>query len=1136
MIVDKLASIPYLKSRSARWLWLACLLWLSAPAAAAVHHALEVSIDPARQHIAVTDTLTVEAGQARIEFDLHRALVPELLTPGLTLTASPEMAATETPALNIASETTGPAAVRYRVDLPAGQTRLTLRYQGRIAHALETGGEEYAQQFSETPGTITPAGVFLAGRSVWYPHVRGEMMTFDLDLRLPAGWYGMSQGARSEHASAADLVREHWRCSTPQEEIYLIAGPFTEYTATADGVTAMVLLRQPDPTLAQKYLDATADYVRLYSELIGPYPFTKFALVENFWETGYGMPSFTLLGPKVIRFPFILHSSYPHEILHNWWGNGVYVDYASGNWAEGLTSYLADHLIKEQRGKGVDYRRNTLQKYTDHVRRQQDFPLTAFRSRHSAVTQAVGYGKTLMLFHMLRRELGDAAFTEGLRTLYRDHRFKVADYGAVEAAFGTAARRPLAEFFRQWVTRSGAPQLRISEAHARPRADGYVLTAVIEQLQKEAPYTLQVPLAVQLAERDTAWQTEVRLDAKRQAIELDLPARPVQLLVDPEFDVFRRLHRNEIPPAVSQAMGAEQVLVVLPAAAPAERAAAYADLARAWQAGQPGRIEVSLDADLEQLPAGRSVWLFGWQNRFRPLMVESLAGYNFKDQGTGVEIDGTALTEDAHAMVVLGRRAGHPDQALGWLAAGNAAALPGLGRKLPHYGKYSYLGFAGTAPDNVLKGQWPVVGSPLTVAVGQHDDTAVSPGAIKLAPRPALATPRVAFDVARMQADIARLAAAAMQGRGLGTAELDDAADYIAAQMQAAGLQPGAADGQSWYQAWQAEVPELGRSVSLKNVIAVLPGSDPARAGESLVIGAHYDHLGRGEYGDRAEERGRIHPGADDNASGVAVLLELARALAGKPQPRSIVFVAFTGEEAQRLGSRYFVANAAKYPVDKMIAMINLDTVGRLGERSLLALGSGTAAEWVHILRGAGYVTGVPVKAVADDIGSSDQTSFIEAGVPAVQLFAGAHEDFHRPGDTLERIDAPGLVKTAQVLKEMAVYLAERPEALHSTLGKAQRILATPTSQAKRRVSLGIVPDYAVSGAGVRINEVREGTPAAQAGLRAGDIITALNGTPLENLRDYTAVLKELAPGDTVQITFRRDDQEQQVSARVMSR
>jgi len=1115
-------------------MWLACLLWLAGNVSAAVHHELVVAVDTGTGRLEVTDTVTVAGDAAReIEFELHPRLLPEMLTPAVGLAAIAAPIDARAPEDAAAHATVRPA--RYRVQLPQGQDRFTLRYHGRIRHELQQGGAEYTRGFSETPGTITEQGVFLAGSSHWYPQIATELQGFELSVRLPPGWYAMSQGERLVRETREGAMLERWRCDHPQEEIYLVAGPFTEYAQAADGVLAQVLLREPDPALAQKYLDATVDYVRLYSDLIGPYPYQKFALVENFWETGYGMPSFTLLGPKVIRFPFILHSSYPHEILHNWFGNGIYVDYGSGNWAEGLTSYLADHLVKEQRGDAVEYRRSTLQKYTDHVRRQQDFPLTAFRSRHSAVTEAVGYGKTLMLFHMLRRELGDARFIEGLRTLYRENRFRVAGYAAVERAFGEAAGRPLEAFFAQWVQRSGAPQLQVSQARARPVDDGFRLTARLEQVQDAAPYRLQVPLAVRLEGREAAWQSSVTLDSRQTELELELPARPLQLDVDPQFDVFRRLDRNEIPPAISQALGAERLLIVLPAAAPAALRAAYEAVARAWQAGQPGRIELADDTDLEQLPGDRSVWLFGWHNRFRPLLAGALADYDFTDEGAAVRIEGTRLVAAEHAVVVLGRRAAYPDHALGWLAADRAAALPGLGRKLPHYGKYSYLAFTGEAPDNVLKGQWPVVNSPLSLAVVQEDGAPVPPGSASLEPRVPLVAAPVAFAVDRMQRDIAVLADTSLAGRGLGTPELDRAARHIAAQMQAAGLQPGG-DGGAWLQQWRAQVPGFDREIALANVIGVLPGSDPGRAGESLVIGAHYDHLGRGESAQSAADRGRIHPGADDNASGVAVLLELARVLAGRPQPRSIVFIAFTGEEAGRLGSRHFVENPGRYPLERMIAMVNLDTVGRLGERPLLALGSGTAEEWVHILQGAGYVTGVTVKAVADDIGSGDQTSFIEAGVPAVQLFSGAHADFHRPGDTPDRIDAAGLVRTAQVLQEVALYLAGRPQALGSTLGMAQALQAAPAPQGRRRVSLGIVPDYAGGGPGVGIAEVPAGTPAAQAGLKAGDVITALNATPVRDLRDYTRVLQELAPGDAVAITFSRDGETRLANVRAMAR
>jgi len=500
-----------------------------------------------------------------------------------------------------------------------------------------------------------------------------------------------------------------------------------------------VFLRTADEALAGKYLEVGAQYLGMYAGLIGPYPYRKFALVENFWETGYGMPSFTLLGSKVIRLPFILHSSYPHEILHNWWGNGVYVDTVGGNWSEGLTSYLADHLIREQQGQGVDYRRGVLQNYADYVRTQQDFPLTAFRSRHSDATEAVGYGKALMLFHMLRLQLGDAAFITGLRSLYAQYRFRDAGFDDIEAVFSKVSGQPLTAFFDQWVQREGAPQLRVSRAHVRSDGQDTVLTARLEQVQEGVAYTLRVPLAIRLEGREQAWQAVVELEGKQQTLELKLPARPLQLVVDPEFDVFRRLDRNEIPPAISQAMGAGQVIIVLPSMAPEPLRAAYAELAATWKAGNPQRVSIVVDKDLPDLPDDRAVWLFGWSNRFRPQLDAALADYAFSDQGDAVTIAGTPFDRDRHTMVVMARHPANPDQAFGWLAAGQAEALPGLARKLPHYGRYSYLVFTGDEPANVLKGQWPVVHSPLSVALFKEADVTTAGSEMHLALRTPLA-------------------------------------------------------------------------------------------------------------------------------------------------------------------------------------------------------------------------------------------------------------------------------------------------------------------------------------------------------------------------------------------------------------
>jgi aminopeptidase N len=195
-----------------------------------------------------------------------------------------------------------------------------------------------------------------------------------LRARCPAsrGLVGDQPGRRHDRPATG---QSHWSESQPQDDIYLIAARFHAYHKRSDDVQAeaQVYLREPDAALAERYLDATLEYLAFYSDLIGPYPFAKFALVENFWESGYGMPSFTLLGPRVIRLPFILQTSYPHEILHNWWGNGVYVDYESGNWSEGLTNYLADYWLMERAGRGVEGRRDMLKSFADYVRRGGTF-------------------------------------------------------------------------------------------------------------------------------------------------------------------------------------------------------------------------------------------------------------------------------------------------------------------------------------------------------------------------------------------------------------------------------------------------------------------------------------------------------------------------------------------------------------------------------------------------------------------------------------------------------------------------------------------------------------------------------------------------------------------------------------------
>ena len=325
--------------------------------------------------------------------------------------------------------------------------------------------------------------------------------------------------------------------------------------------------------------------------------------------------------------------------------------------------------------------------------------------------------------------------------------------------------------------------------------------------------------------------------------------------------------------------------------------------------------------------------------------------------------------------------------------------------------------------------------------------------------------------------------------------------------------------------------------VSMRNVIGVLPGANPQFAGEAVIVSAHYDHLGRTGPGVRIAEVGQIHPGADDNASGVAVLIELARTLAaaGAP-PRTIVFVAFSGEESGLNGSKYYVANPVPVPLAGIRSVLNLDTVGRLGNGEVTALATGSASEWQHVFRGITFSTGIPTKSIPGASQSSDQQSFIDRGIPGVQLFTGAHLDYHRTTDTADKIDVAGLVKVAMVAREAIDYLAQRPTPLTVTIAAPGGTSAEAAAAAgnapgrpngnSRRVSFGLVPDYATQGTGVRAESVVPDSPAARAGIVAGDVLLALDGVAINDLGAFSEALKKYKPGDKVAAKVRHGDAE----------
>ncbi|HTN42438.1 MAG TPA: M1 family aminopeptidase [Nitrospiria bacterium] len=708
-----------------------------------IRHELKVILQPENNSLEVEDTISLpesllSASKGKLQFRLHDGFQPESATAGVKLMRETRPKRLEK---DSAPDYAEAPSDRFTLGLPPHQRVFVIRYKGRVDPPVKSAQPTDDPGFDA--GVVSPEGTFLSGSTRWYPWVNDDPVTFSLDVDLPEPWEAVSQGVRTRHEREHGRIETRWESFQPQEEIILIGGPFTEYDRSAGAIQVMAFLRTPDAELADRYLEAGATDLEMYEKLLGPYPYRKFAVVENFWETGYGLPSLTLLGSAVLRLPFILDSSYPHEILHNWWGNGVFVDEAKGNWSEGLTTYMADYLIQEQRGAASAYRRTALQKYTDYVTEHKDFPLTEFRARHSPATEAVGYGKAMMFFHMLRERLGGDAFVNALRNFFRENQFRPATFDDLRAAFAAVAGEDLKNEFAQWIGRKGAPALSLSSAQTQVRGTGYLVTAVLEQTQPGPAYRLRVPIAVTIEGREMAYRFSAKMDEKRSGLAVIVPGRPLRLDVDPEFDLFRRLSRDEIPPALSQSLGADKALFILPSDADEDLRRAYRSFAESLSAFlQPSSsvsIEIKPDRVVSALPTDRAVWILGWENRFAPDLPKAVAGRELSVSPNGLQIGATRVERKGHAIVLAARQPRNANAALTWVAADSLTALSGLGRKLPHYGSYSYLVFEGGEPKNVLKGQWDVPSSPLSIFVKQPEGGVIPTPRAKLETRRPLA-------------------------------------------------------------------------------------------------------------------------------------------------------------------------------------------------------------------------------------------------------------------------------------------------------------------------------------------------------------------------------------------------------------
>jgi hypothetical protein len=384
-----------------------------------------------------------------------------------------------------------------------------------------------------------------------------------------------------------------------------------------------------------------------------------------------------------------------------------------------------------------------------------------------------------------------------------------------------------------------------------------------------------------------------------------------------------------------------------------------------------------------------------------------------------------------------------------------------------------------------------------------------------------------AVDQPRILDDIKFLADDRLEGRLTGTAYADTAAAYIQQRFKQVGLQAPAG---GWFQEFKVEGGAAHQVATAgatgRNVIGLLPGSDPVLREQVIIVGAHYDHLGGGAFGALdPDSTGKVHNGADDNASGVAAIINLAQRMAADPPGRTIVFVAFSGEELGLLGSAYYVRQPV-VPLAQTVAMINFDMVGRLRNEKLIVYGTETATQFTPLLDSINKSFGFDLKMRGDGYGPSDQSAFYAVKKPVLHFFTDLHEDYHRTTDDWQKINVAGMLKVTDFAAALLRELGDRTIPLTFVDQPSPHAQAPAAGQVQTPgygAYLGTVPDMAGDSGGVKLSGVRAGSPAEKAGLQRDDIITRIGDMPIPDLQAMTDALRAHKPGDLVPVTVQRD-------------
>ena len=675
-------------------------------------HDLNIELIPDTHELIAQDRVEMRTGGRATTMTF--TLAPSLRVESITMPAPPasgQVTQGEQPVMFSSELLVQPSTQIITVTLPAthsDNTILLWTYRGAINDPPREPRHLRFVTPSETSGHIGPEGVYLSSESQWYPDREGSLSRFRLNATVPLGWkvvtQGLEQSARIENGKA----HSEWTIRDSSEALTLVANRFVAARRDwkgPDGTTIQLAtyFLTDNASLADEYLDATQKYLQAYIPILGPYPFEKFAVVENFFASGLGMPSFTLLGSGSIKRHYIQPYALGHEIVHSWIGNAVFNRTNQGNWVEGLTTYLANyywHELVGDRQQARDQRRQMVQGYNLYVTPERDYPVAQFRQKHDERDNAIGYQKAAMVFHHLRAEVGDRIFWQGLKKFVARYQGRHADWGDIERIFADESGQDLRWFFRQWVEQAGAPALSVTDAASRARSENKSpFQLEVSIAQTGVPSRLSVPIRIQLDDRREETVT-VPVRSLRETVIVPLPARPTEVELDPDFMVFRRVARGVLPPVLNHYVTDARRTVLLAFIDQSNTPSPMRDVvarieAQDSQKPEAERTTIVPLASERLLPREGSVLLLGGPEHRDTIeaMVSPHCGDRVSLTETGFVIDGTSHEGPGMAVLLTCHRLDAPGSVVTLFYAANPQAVTRVARLLFFYGWNSVVLF-----------------------------------------------------------------------------------------------------------------------------------------------------------------------------------------------------------------------------------------------------------------------------------------------------------------------------------------------------------------------------------------------------------------------------------------------------------